>query len=270
MTGSSIDWIRVLVSLLFLGYASWSDLRSREVNDFVWVVFAPAGFLLTVLSIYLARDWALLAVFGVYAGFMIVLSVALFYFGVFFAEADAKALICLSLAMPWYPVATPVHPLVSFVQPLLPLSALANGVLVEAGSIFYLLSRNIVWKFRTGGKLFGGFENIPLWKKLILLLIGYKVKIPEAEKKIYLYPLEDIKVKGRTAVPVLQIFVTHKEDRDMLVRKLKQYARGRELSRRIWVTLGLPLIVFITIGFVLALLFGDIIFWIIFQVLGRW
>jgi len=101
MIEESLEGIRVLVSLIFLCYSSWSDYKTREVNNKVWVLFAPLALALTLseLLLYRVSDLPLYAIcFGLTAAFAIVL----FYAGGF-GGADAKALMCLALAMPFYP-----------------------------------------------------------------------------------------------------------------------------------------------------------------------
>jgi preflagellin peptidase FlaK len=81
-------------------YASWSDWKKREVSNKVWAVLAPLALLLTSIQYVLFDGDLLLYVlsFAVTSG----LAIVLFYAGAF-GGADAKALICLSLALPQYP-----------------------------------------------------------------------------------------------------------------------------------------------------------------------
>jgi len=255
-----LDYLRVLMSLGLLGYASWSDLRWREVSDWVWIIFASFGVLLTSLSIYLTSTWALLFDLGLSVGVMFTLSVVLFYFG-FFGGADAKAFICLSVALPWYPRYAPFSPLTEFIQPLFSLAVFTNGVIVAASSAFYVLSKNIVWKRRTGRRLFEGLEDTPVWKKCLAVLSGYRVKISDLEKSIHLYPLEDAEEKEGKITRSLRVLVKVEEEKESVVKRLRGLVEKGILPDEVWATPGLPLILFITIGFVLTLFFGDAIGW---------
>lgn len=251
-----LDYLRVLMSLGLLGYASWSDLKWREVSDWVWIIFAPFGVLLTGLSIYFTGAWSLLIDLGVSVGVMFTLSVLLFGLG-FFGGADAKAFICLSVALPWYPRYIPFSPLTEFIQPLFALAVFYNGVLAAASSALYVMGRNIVWKLQTGRSLFEGLENPPLWKKGLAVLSGYRVKISDLEKSIHLYPLEDAEEGEGKVTRRLRVFVKVEEEKEIVVKRLRGLGDKGVLSDEVWATPGLPLILFITIGFVLALFLGD-------------
>jgi len=122
--------LRIFISFSFLLISSWYDYRTREVPNRVWVFFAPAGFALAVLHLSLSNlagesvDLVLwLLSFAVTSG----ISLALFYLGLF-GGADAKALICLSIALPVYPAS--IQHGINVLTPLFPLAVLSNGVLV--------------------------------------------------------------------------------------------------------------------------------------------
>jgi Flp pilus assembly protein protease CpaA len=52
-----INLISVLVVLAFLGYGSvWSDIKTREVPNIVWLLFAPIGTALTVARLYFSPE----------------------------------------------------------------------------------------------------------------------------------------------------------------------------------------------------------------------
>ena len=96
---------RIFASLLFLTISSWYDYKLREVPNRVWAFFAPTAFAL--ISLQLCFDHLMganpvpvfwLLSFAVTAG----ISLLLFYAG-FFGGADAKALICMAIALPVYP-----------------------------------------------------------------------------------------------------------------------------------------------------------------------
>ncbi len=86
--------IQIAFSASFLGYAAYKDHKASEVSNNVWLIYFPVASLLTALLpftlIYLALIFS-----------MTVFSVFLFYFGDNgFGGADAKALICLTVAFP--------------------------------------------------------------------------------------------------------------------------------------------------------------------------
>ena len=48
-----LDVIRIITGIIFLGYASCTDLKTRRVDDKVWVIMGFAGFLLLIAQFYL-------------------------------------------------------------------------------------------------------------------------------------------------------------------------------------------------------------------------
>jgi len=264
-----LDGARVLLSLAFLTYASWSDFKKREVSNMVWVIFAPLAFALTSLQIYTLNLTSspefvqqTLYVYALSFTVTFTLSYILFYAGAF-GGADAKALICISIAFPSYPIYL-LQPQFGFVSPLFPVTTFSNGVLLASLSVFYAVIRNLVWKHRTGKKLFGGFEMESKWRKTLTFLCGYKVKTEELEKREHLYPLEDIRVVGTGKGERKLVVMPKDENRKEIVERILNAARQGKLQNEVWVTPGLPLLIFITAGFIVALFFGDIV-WVFLQ-----
>lgn len=261
----AFDSARVGLCLAFLIYASWSDLKTREVSNRVWAVFAPIVLALTSLQFFMFFDPQLLHTYVLSFALTSVISVALFYVGAF-GGADAKALICLSLALPSYPTHL-LQPPLGFVYPLFPITVFCNAVLLAASSAFYALIRNCLWKHKTGRKLFEGFEKESISRKILALLCGYKVDITKLEKIDHLYPLEDI-YTAETGENERKLLVFPKdEDRKQIVDRVLNAKREGKLQDDVWITPGLPMLVFITAGLIVALLFGDIIWSILRLVL---
>jgi len=259
------DGIRVLASLIFLAYASWSDVRKREVSNKVWVIFAPLALALTSLQLFVFSPH-LLDDFVLSFAVTSALSITLFYAGAF-GGADAKALICLALALPSYPTSLP-RPAFSLLSPLFPMSVFCNAVLLAGVSVFYVLLHNYSWKRRTGKRLFENFENESISRKILTAVSGYRVKVVELEKKGYLYPLEDIRVAETGENERRLIIIPRDEQREEIVERILEASREGKLHTDVWVSPGLPMLVFITAGLIVALVFGDIL-WIIFgSVLG--
>lgn len=257
-----LDGGRVLISLVFLFYASWSDFKTREVSNWVWAIFAPLAFLLTTFQYVLfAQDllYSYLLSFVV----TLVLSLVLFYAGGF-GGADAKALICLSLALPYYPVYLLESPVGAF-SPLFPLSVFINSVFIASFSVIYVLLRSFLWRYRNKKKLFEGLEKESLGRKILVLLTGYKVNITELKKKNYLYPLEDFDA-GMEEKRRL-IAMPKDEERENIVSRLLKAKRSGQIQGDVWATPGLPMLVFITAGLVIALVFGDILWTILYSTL---
>jgi preflagellin peptidase FlaK len=222
------------------------------------MVFAPIGFMLTLTRFLLFNSSNLLLSWGLPFLFTFALSVVLFYAGAF-GGADAKAFICISIAHP-------VHPQ-NFVKALsdspliFPITVFTNAVLLAAFTTLYILLRNLLWKLKTSRKLFDGFEKESFGRKALTLISGYKVSPAELKKKEYLYPLEDVE-KGRSNDVKRRLVVVPKdEERAGIVKRVLDAIYNERIKGEVWATPGLPMLVFITAGFTVALFLGDIV-WI--------
>jgi len=253
-----VEDLQVFVSLLFLFYASWSDLKTREVSNWVWVVYAPIGAILSVILLYLFDfSYDMLYVFGISVSVVSVLAVALFYAGAF-GGADAKALICLSLTLPFYP--SNFLPLTS-VTLLFPLSVFSNGIILAALSVLYALFRNAFWRQRTHRRLFENLEHESKGRKVLALLSGYKIPMDKLEKSSFLYPLEDVEVLEEGETRRKLIVFPKDEEREEIVNRILAEAKQEKIEY-VWATPGLPMLVFITAGLITALFLGDFV-WLV-------
>ncbi|MDH5447896.1 MAG: prepilin peptidase [Candidatus Bathyarchaeota archaeon] len=260
-----LSWTRIIISLIFLAYASWSDFKTREVSNNVWTVFAPVAFLLTFAQFLFFPPFIdtlqSMINYGVSFAITSIFSIALFYVGAF-GGADAKALICIALAMP-LPLDF-VEPLSGFVSFIFPITVFSNGVIIAALSVFYALLRNLLWRQRTGQKLFEGYENESFGRKTLALLCGYKVSVADLEGS-FLYPLEDYQTTQQGEMKRRLLLFPNDENREKIVQRIIKAKSEGKTQNTIWATPGLPMLIFITIGLILALTMGDIV-WI---VLGR-
>ena len=187
------DGARIIVCLSFLIYASWSDYKTREVSNKVWAVMGPLALALTGFQflVYSPQPLELIISYGLSFAITSTLAIAVFYAGGF-GGADAKALICIALALPVYPNHLLPQP-PGFVSPLFPITIFTNSVLLGALSVFYALSRYLLWKIRNRMGIFEGMETESFGRKIVALISGYKVKVSKLEKG-HLFPLEDVEV----------------------------------------------------------------------------
>ncbi len=268
--------MRIVLSLFFLVYASWSDLKTREVSNSVWLLLAPVAFSLTLVQFLVYPPTTQLmflpglgdvAVSMISYGFSFavttVFSLILFYLGAF-GGADAKALICMALALPLPP--NVLAPLSGFVSPIFPITVFSNSVIVAAFSVFYALFRNVSWRLRTRQPFFKGYRNVSIGRKTLALLCGYKVSVADLEDS-FLYPLEDFQVtEAGEAVKRLLVFPKD-ESREGIVKRIVKASEEEKIGNTVWATPGLPMLVFITAGLVLACFLGDIVWIVLTQLL---
>ncbi len=260
------DGARTVLVLSFFIYASWSDYKTREVSNMVWAVLAPLALALTAFQFFVFAT-ELLYTYVFSFAITSALALLLFYAGAF-GGADAKALMCLSLALPSYPTYLLRLPY-GFVSPLFPITVFTNAVLLAALSVFYAIFRNLAWKSRRKKKLFEGLNSESLGRKILTLLCGYKVKTDDLGKGSHFYPLEDVNVIDSGETQRKLLVFPKDEERDAIVKRILKATKEGKLGSEVWVTPGLPMLIFVTIGLVAALTLGDIV-WIIFrQVLLR-
>jgi len=260
---------KILLSLAFLAYASWSDYKTREVSNRVWVFFAPVAFALTFTELFLS-DFSMLPFYGLCFGLTTAFAIILFYAGGF-GGADAKALMCLALALPFYPQ-EPLTPLSGEVSPIMqlffPLTVFSNSVLLAALTAIYMLFHNLLWQRKTGKKLFEGEQKSEsISKKILVLITGYKIPIKRLKEKWHLYPMEDIEKRENRTVRKL-VALPKDEGRDSIVERLAEAVEAGEIQDMVWATPGLPMLIFMTIGLIIALFFGDMVWVFVRFLLG--
>jgi preflagellin peptidase FlaK len=263
---------KVTLSLAFLLYASWSDYKTREVSNRVWVLFAPLALFLSLAELLLYEP-SKLPFLGLSFGLTAAFAIILFYSGGF-GGADSKALMCIALALPFSPE-TPFAPVLAagvspLSQNLFPITIFSNAVLFAAATGIYMLLHNIIWHKKTGKKTFEGtLATESLGKKIITLITGYKVSVAKLKEKWHIYPMEDVEEEnGENPLKRKLVVVPRDEGRNKIVERLSKAVDAGKIDADVWATPGLPMLIFITVGLIIALLFGDIV-WICVRFLLR-
>jgi len=262
---------KVTLSLAFLLYASWSDYKTREVSNRVWAFYAPIALFLSLAELLLYEP-SKLPLFGLSFGLTAVIAFVLFYSGGF-GGADSKALMCIGLALPFSTetLFTPI--LGSEVSPLaqyiFPLTIFSNSVLFAAASGVYMLLRNLIQRATTGKKLFeGSLSTESIGKKMLVLITGYKVSVAKLKEKWHVYPMEDVDGDGENQPKRRLVVVPRDEGRSEIVERLSNAVDAGKISDYVWATPGLPMLIFVTIGLIVALLFGDLVWLFVSFILG--
>ncbi|MEM3439697.1 MAG: A24 family peptidase C-terminal domain-containing protein [Candidatus Bathyarchaeia archaeon] len=241
----------VSLSILAILIASLFDLKYREVPDKLWALYAPPAIALTAirLSGLGMAVWPSIASMAL----TLALSLGLYRLGAF-GGADAKAFICLALSMPLNPSMLPSGG--NFFHPFFPLTVICNSYLLSLSSIAYMAARNLLWALRNPGRgAFDGLEGEPAWRKAAAVLTGYKMRLGELAAKAHLYyPMEEVILDGGIRRRLRISFSAKEEPGDYF----KRLAEILGESEEIWATPGLPLLAFVALGLLIALLHGDI------------
>ena len=265
VTLSSIDLAALIVSLGVLIVASLSDLKTREVSNRFWIAYAPIAAALFLARIVIAPDIA--AILLVSAAATIVVAFLLFQFGAM-GGADSKALMCIALALP----VTPAFLSPLWLAPLsfypFPIAILVNSFLLSISMMFILLGKNLLSRSSTTKSLFQGFERESILRKVLVLLTSYKTSFSALQSSTHLYPAEQVAVVDSRPIRQLHLVSSVGEEREKLVAGLEGYKDQGLFSDGVWVTPGLPHLVFMTASLIVTVVIGDLLMWLFFRAVG--
>lgn len=225
-----IDRLNFILNIPFLVYASYSDIRTREITDKIWLIMLAINIPFTIYFI-LSINNILKIIYIINSIIAIALFLLLAYFG-FMGGADAKALIILQL---------------SEINNILPSSLLIymNSIFLSLLIVPYILFKNLQYYLRHG-HIFK--EKISLYKKILMMISSYKVRYNEISRKNrYFYTF-----LGKNEKNIR--FKMRMDESDFKINL------NTGMGEEIWVSPTIPLILFITIGYIVYKIWGNIIF----------
>ena len=226
------------VLLTFLA-AAWQDWKTRTVYRATWYPAAAVGFVCAgifwILNIQTAGAAVILLISVVFAALCWMFAVL----GMF-GKADAKALVLLSLAVP-------VTPFAAWIFPSLAVSTLVNAGILSLAVPFICLGYNLIKGNRA-----------PFWLMCSgMPVAGVSVKdkhgflaeiITEKDGKI-----EKEFVKAKDSVFSLKKPMRHTRYLRESPEEYAEILRLLEKCEEVWITVGIPLLVPLTAGLILAL-----------------
>ena len=106
---------------------------------------------------------------------------------------------------------------------------------------------------------FEGLEDESYLHKVTAFITGYQVPIDELETRPHLFLLESVQMQGSTVRRRFEFDPRVDLDRSKELAKIKSAADLGLIRGGIWVSPGLPFLVFLTSGWGLSLLFGDVL-----------
>ena len=217
-----ISHIRILLALSMLAIASVSDIKKREIHDSLWIAFGSVAVLLLFFepNIFNALRSVGLS--------LLIAPLAIFAWRMgFFGGADAFALIVLAALAPGASLSVGL---------VMPFTTLTNAAILSAASLLVNVAHNL-FAISRHQNIFEGFEETRL-RKAIAIFLGYRASNPR-----YSFSME--KIEGNKKKLDLSL---HNADHDNFCT-----------ASNIWVTPGIPYILYIAGGFVIQLFFGDIL-----------
>lgn len=198
------------------------DIWKREIHDYYWIVFGSIGFLMIFIN-----PNVLPYLFNIGIALIIAPFALLFWRIGLFGGADAFALIALAVIAPMATLSE---------NPVTPLTTLSNIAVLFIIPFIVNIVRNSIAILRHED-IFEGFEE-STFKKICAMLIGYKSKNPK-----FCFSIEKIE-KGKKK---MHLTLHHAENEEYCTKP------------NTWITPGIPYLLLITGGFIIQLLYGDII-----------
>lgn len=221
--------VRLLLALAMLSAASAIDLRSRSVSDWLWIAFGAAACAMYALDVPKPESLPSLALsLGLAGG----VSFAVYRAGLF-GGADALGFFVLALLVPVYSGA---YLLAGALPGIFPLAVLTNALLISCAQVAANVIRNLLSMRR--GPLFEGFEQESASRKAVAFMIGYRARNPR-----FAFAIEESE-RGKKRF-----------DFALMRAETSEYEAGRD----VWVTPGMPFLVYILAGYVVAVLAGNVI-----------
>ena len=219
---SDINLIRIAIALVMLAIGGIFDIWKREVHDYLWVAFGGIG-----LALLLIEPEPMDAIYSMLFALIIApITIIIWRIGLF-GGADAFALIALAL----------IAPQITLVESeVTPLTTLSNAAVLIIIPLIINVMRNIS-SIIQHEDIFEGF-NETKYRKILACIYGYRSKQPK-----YGFSIERKRGKSKRFS-----FTMHHAENENFATKPNT-----------WITPGIPYLLLIIAGFVIQLLFGDLI-----------
>jgi hypothetical protein len=136
-----------------------------------------------------------------------------------------------------------------WIPPLFSFTLVSNTALVGVLTPFLIFLKNLM-SFLTGNDPFEFHQNVPFWKKIALFFTGLNLDSKQIRGVPFEYPLETLDGDLR-----LRTNIWDDEEAEKILKKL------RAEKDRIWVSATLPYILIMSGGYLLSIVFGDVLLW---------
>ncbi len=254
-TMNLFDILRVAVSIVVLGYSCVTDYRTRRAPNRLWYFLGAVGLIMGFVELYLSGFnrtfifyWSLSIVF------MFVLMYFLYYFFQRFGMsglggADAKALIAIGIMFPLYPQ-------IQLLSWSLPVTDVTRSIIFGLAVFGNALALNLVLPI---GLLAHNLLNVPIGELVaspLSAITGYKADVEGIKGKhvrlMSRYSEEDGVLKKKRALGGSEVD-------DAEYQNLLRWKSEGKLGDKVWVTPKIPFLIPITLGFLVAITYGDIL-----------
>ena len=228
-----LNILRFILGIMLLSYASYTDIKTRRASNYLWIIMGGIGGLLLIVQHFtVGFDGKIM--YLVFIPIMIGIVYLLFQMRLIFGGADAKALMAIAILVPLEPTIGQF--------PLWQGSVMPFSWSIFANSIILFLFIPISLLVYNAAK-----RNV----KFPYCVLGYKMKISKAREK-FVWPLEKI-IDGKHKFMYMPKEFDVNEELDEFEKN------GIDM---IWVTPKIPFMIPLLAGFIVAFIFGDILFYI--------
>ncbi len=231
--GILLDTIRLVVGILILSYASYTDIKTRRASNILWLIMGSIGGILLVVQ-YFTIGFEDKTNYLIFIPIMIIFIYVMFQLRLIFGGADAKALMAMAVLVPFQPVISQF--------PLWGMSLMPSAWFIFSNSV-------ILFLFIPLSLLIYNIYNRNI--KFPYSILGYKINTNKAREK-FVWPLEKI-VDGKRKFSYMP------KEFD-IEYKLKEFETLG--ITEIWVTPKIPFMVPLLAGFVCAFIFGDVLYFL--------
>lgn len=263
-----INWLRIAICLIIMGYSCFTDWKERRAPHELWEIMTGAGVVLLLVEIFTAPSaqarYDVLFFFAI--SFCIIWLLVNFIYYLFnnvmrgaFGGADANALLALSVLFPYYPFMNALHlqlPLVQYpITPIFTLSAFGNALILNIVLPLCIFAYNLA--------------TVPfseLKGSLGMAFFGYRMKLRDLKEK-HVRLMHSFEEEDGEVVRHFRMF-SYPELDDELYGRLETWRKEGKIPELLWVTPKIPLLIPITLGVIAALVYGDIMTQLIVGVMG--
>ena len=214
--------IRIGLALGMLAIGGFFDIWKREVHDYLWIIFGVAGAVLLIFEPFQTEMIHTI----LFALIIAPISIIIWRMGLF-GGADAFALIALAVIAPHMTLTENI---------VTPMTTLSNAAILFVIPLTINLVRNALSLLRKE-EIFEGFdETTP--RKILACFMGYRAKNPK-----HGFSIERKKGKKKKIS-----FAFHHAENEIFA-----------IKPNTWITPGIPYLLLIIGGFVIQLVYGDMI-----------
>lgn len=229
---SDINILKISVAVLILLYASILDWKHREIDDRSWLSMVVLGIIFAGYDYIRFGQFFTVKIFAVSFLVSLALAYALYYTGLM-GGGDGKILMGIGSMFPFYPYVG-----VFTIFPLFVLSVFVNAIFLSAVMPVIFFISNLK-----------RLKEIGCLKEFFIMFLGYKKKASQVNDH------EVIIGDGRD----FRIFLNAKDI---------ELGKKGDNDEEVWVTPALPFVIPIMIGFLMSLVYGDILSYLIVRLFG--